>query len=156
MKKILFVIAICLFCRITWAIDPGVDINPIDNGNSKAFGFNVDHFDGYAMGTGTEIFNDANGTSTNSGKVLVQGYLYHTWMFNSTATDAADYTIKQYAQIGSSSTWMTISTNTITGTGTIYGTTTVAMWDNYRIGVNKNGTTTGSVEVKTTHYNLRQ
>ena len=156
MKKLLLAIAICLFCRITLAVDPGVDINTIVNGNSKAFGFNVDHFDGYAMGTGTEIFNDANGTSTSAGKTSIQGYLYHTWFFNSTSTDAGVYTVKEYVQIGSSSTWLTLSTNTVTGTGTVLGTATTSMYDNYRIGVNKTGTTTGAVEVKSIHYNLRQ
>ena len=35
MKKLLLAIAICLFCRITLAVDPGVDINTIVNGNSR-------------------------------------------------------------------------------------------------------------------------
>ena len=35
MKKLFLAIAICLFCRITLAVDPGVDINTIVNGNSR-------------------------------------------------------------------------------------------------------------------------
>ena len=147
MKKLLFTIAICLFCRIAFAATPELTVDK--NYTTKKDVYKWKILSQYSLGTGTGYTaSDSGGTSSATGWIPAHGILEKTLTYVTTNTDAGTYTLRLESRVGTTSTNAIALIADIAFGGTSSATIPITEpLDELKASINKTGTTTGTVDI---------